>query len=392
MKRLLSLVLAVALLFGILPLSAFAIESNDPDFEMFLDEMNWDKQEYIEYLESKEWYLEDFESVDEMGTPLSEESVQSVMQDFEMSREELNELLIENGDIEDGQDVLDGTFIIFEEELSEFVDYYLNGWEGTPIDDENLQELLEYYEFETREELENFLNENDDSINNYEFIEDLDSAVDMYVNGGEYADEISSLFTELGLTEEELEKLFDHLMTVDVEDPAFEEKLINLSERMMAFEDFEAAEELTAEQIAELLHIFSEMLDLFKVETKYFLVVDGEKRPVSVETLMTLEAEKGTSLLMEIFNTQGDFLADILLTADMFGSDLIQETGKDIEQAKEIVTEAPKAADRSHAPVKTIKGGKLPDTAANYAGNTLAGLGLLLAGVVLFRRIRVKGI
>ncbi|PLR69088.1 processed acidic surface protein [Bacillus sp. UMB0893] len=392
MKRLLSLVLAVALLFGILPLSAFAIESNDPDFEMFLDEMNWDKQEYIEYLESKEWYLEDFESVDEMGTPLSEESVQSVMHDFEMSREELNELLIENGDIEDGQDVLDGTFIIFEEELSEFVDYYLNGWEGTPIDDENLQELLEYYEFETREELENFLNENDDSINNYEFIEDLDSAVDMYVNGGEYADEISSLFTELGLTEEELEKLFDHLMTVDVEDPAFEEKLINLSERMMAFEDFEAAEELTAEQIAELLHIFSEMLDLFKVETKYFLVVDGEKRPVSVETLMTLEAEKGTSLLMEIFNTQGDFLADILLTADMFGSNLIQETGKDIEQAKEIVTEAPKAADRSHAPVKTIKGGKLPDTAANYAGNTLAGLGLLLAGVVLFRRIRVKGI
>ncbi|WP_191562209.1 processed acidic surface protein [Metabacillus idriensis] len=392
MKRLLSLVLAVALLFGILPLSAFAIESNDPDFEMFLDEMNWDKQEYIEYLESKEWYLEDFESVDEMGTPLSEESVQSVMQDFEMSREELNELLIENGDIEDGQDVLDGTFIIFEEELSEFVDYYLNGWKGTPIDDENLQELLEYYEFETREELENFLNENDDSINNYEFIEDLDSAVDMYVNGGEYADEISSLFTELGLTEEELEKLFDHLMTVDVEDPAFEEKLINLSERMMAFEDFEAAEELTAEQIAELLHIFSEMLDLFKVETKYFLVVDGEKRPVSVETLMTLEAEKGTSLLMEIFNTQGDFLADILLTADMFGSDLIQETGKDIEQAKEIVTEAPKAADRSHAPVKTIKGGKLPDTAANYAGNTLAGLGLLLAGVVLYRRIRVKGI
>ncbi|QNG59453.1 processed acidic surface protein [Bacillus sp. PAMC26568] len=392
MKRLLSLVLAVALLFGILPLSAFAIESNDPDFEMFLDEMNWDKQEYIKYLESKEWYLEDFESVDEMGTPLSEESVQSVMQDFEMSREELNELLIENGDIEDGQDVLDGTFIIFEEELSEFVDYYLNGWEGTPIDDENLQELLEYYEFETREELENFLNENDDSINNYEFIEDLDSAVDMYVNGGEYADEISSLFTELGLTEEELEKLFDHLMTVDVEDPAFEEKLINLSERMMAFEDFEAAEELTAEQIAELLHIFSEMLDLFKVETKYFLVVDGEKRPVSVETLMTLEAEKGTSLLMEIFNTQGDFLADILLTSDMFGSDLIQETGKDIEQAKEIVTEAPKAADRSHAPVKTIKGGKLPDTAANYAGNTLAGLGLLLAGVVLFRRIRVKGI
>lgn len=392
MKHLLSLVLAVALLFGILPLSAFAIESNDPDFEMFLDEMNWDKQEYIEYLESKEWYLEDFESVDEMGTPLSEESVQSVMQDFEMSREELNDLLIENGDIEDGQDVLDGTFIIFEEELSEFVDYYLNGWEGTPIDDENLQELLEYYEFETREELENFLNENDDSINNYEFIEDLDSAVDMYVNGGEYADEISSLFTELGLTEEELEKLFDHLMTVDVEDPAFEEKLIHLSERMMAFEDFEAAEELTAEQIAELLHIFSEMLDLFKVETKYFLVVDGEKRPVSVETLMTLEAEKGTSLLMEIFNTQGGFLADILLTADMFGSDLIQETGKDIEQAKEIVTEAPKAADRSHAPVKTIKGGKLPDTAANYAGNTLAGLGLLLAGVVLYRRIRVKGI
>jgi processed acidic surface protein len=153
MKRLLSVLLAVVLGFGLLPVSTFAIEPNQPDFEKFLKGIGWDKQDYIDYIESKEWYLEDFESVDELGTPLSEESVQLVLEEFDLSREELNELLVEYGDIEDGQDVLEGTWIIFSEELHEYVDFYLNGEAGTPIDEENLQLLLKDYGFVSKEAL-----------------------------------------------------------------------------------------------------------------------------------------------------------------------------------------------------------------------------------------------
>jgi LPXTG-site transpeptidase (sortase) family protein len=211
----------------------------------------------------------------------------------------------------------------------------LNGWEGTPIDDNNLQQLLEEYGFDSEEALEQFLNENNDTIENYEYIEDLEFAVDFYVNSDEYLDEISNLFTDFGLTEEELEKLFAHLETLDVEDPAFEEKMLELSERMIAIEEFETADELSAEQIAELFDVFSEMLELFQIEIKYYLVNDGVKQSVSFETLMTMDTTNGYDLLIEIYN----------------------------KQAEEIVTEAPKASERAKSakpPVKTIKGAKLP--------------------------------
>lgn len=395
MKRLLSILLAVVLGFGLLPVSTFAIEPNEPDFEKFLKGIGWDKQEYIDYIESKEWYLEDFESVDELGTPLSEESVQLVLEEFGLSREELNELLVEYGDIEDGQDVLEGTWIIFSEELHEYVDFYLNGEAGTPIDEENLQLLLKDYGFVSKEALEQFLNENDDTIENYDYIEDLEFAVDFYVNGDEYLDEIYGLFKEIGLTDKELEKLFTHLETLDFEDPVFLEKLIELSERMIAFEDFETAEELSAEQIAELFDIFSDLLDLFQLETKYYLVKDGEKQTVSFETLMTMDTTNGYDLLIELYNNQGGFLADILLTADMFGSDLIKETGQDIKQAEEIVTKNQRVSEGTKTvkpPVKTVKGGKLPKTASDYAGNAIAGFALVLVGFAMFRRLKAKGI
>lgn len=395
MKRLLSILLAVVLGFGLLPVSTFAIEPNEPDFEKFLKGIGWDKQEYIDYIESKEWYLEDFESVDELGTPLSEESVQLVLEEFGLSREELNELLVEYGDIEDGQDVLEGTWIIFSEELHEYVDFYLNGEAGTPIDEENLQLLLKDYGFVSKEALEQFLNENDDTIENYDYIEDLEFAVDFYVNGDEYLDEIYGLFKEIGLTDKELEKLFTHLETLDFEDPVFLEKLIELSERMIAFEDFETAEELSAEQIAELFDIFDDMLDLFQLETKYYLVKDGEKQTVSFETLMTMDTTNGYDLLIELYNNQGGFLADILLTADMFGSDLIKETGQDIKQAEEIVTKNQRVSEGTKTvkpPVKTVKGGKLPKTASDYAGNAIAGFALVFVGFAMFRRLKAKGI
>ncbi|MDT9025717.1 processed acidic surface protein [Rossellomorea yichunensis] len=394
MKQLVSVFLALVIGFGVLPVMTYAIEPNEPEFDTFLKGIGWNKQDYIDYIESKEWYLEDVESIDDLGTPLSEESIGLVLEEFDLSREELNELLVEFGDIEEGQDVLEGTWIIFSEDLHEYIDFYLNGWEGTPIDNENLQKLLTDYGFDSEEALEKLLNENDDSIENYEYIEDLELAVDYYVNGGDDSDELFDLFAEIGLTDEEFEKLFTHLETLDFENPALIDQMIELSERMMAFENFETAEDLSVEQTAELFDIFNDMLDLFELKTDYYLVKDGEKQPVSMGSLMTMDTTNGYDLLIELYNHQGTFLADVLLTADMFESGLIQETGKDMMQAEEIVTENPKAVERQTAKplTKTVKGGELPTTASNYAGKAFAGIAFVLAGVFLFRRIGVKGI
>ena len=334
MKYILSLLLAVSVGFGVLPVTTFAIESDEPKFEEFLNDIGWDEQDYIAYLESKDWNLEDYESVNELGTPLTEKSIASVLEEFDLNREKLNSLLIENGDIENGQDVLEGTVIIFEEELYENVDFYLNGWEGTPTD--------------------------------------------FYVNGAEH---FADLFAELDLTDEEFEELFTHIETLEFENPAFEKRLLELSDRMIAFEEFEIAEELSADQIAEIFDIYSDMLNLFQMESKNYLVEDGEKLAVSTETLMYLDKPKGFNVLIEIYNEQGEFLADLLLTGDMVESDLIHETGKDLIEAEEILTTTSEA---TKPPVQTVKGGKLPTTASDYVRHIISWTCICFSGCLYY--------
>lgn len=391
MKRLLCLFTAILLALSLLPVTSFAMESNDKDFEAFLEEIGWEKQDYIDYLESKDWYLEDFESADELGTPLTEESIEPILTDYDLTREELNELLADYGDIEVGQDVLDSEYLLFAEEVYDYVGYYLDDTYGTLINDENLQELVERYGFASADELEEYLQQFDESIDHYEFIEDLDSTVDYYMNGGaDLEAEIDELFLSMDLTEEEMDRLLEHFITIYEENPDFGDQLYTLSERMMAFGEFDSADDLTAEQIAELLDISNDMLDILQLDVKYYLVKDGVKKPLSVQSMMTMTSTDGADLLIELYNKQGDFLADIILTNEMFGSEIIKETGKDLQEAEQIVKEIP-VKTATKAVEKTVKGGKLPNTASDYLQNTIIGLVIVLAGVVLFRRVWVKG-
>ncbi|KOF09949.1 peptidase [Planococcus glaciei] len=390
--------MAAVLAFSVFPSFAFAIESDSKELDAFLKEINWEKQDYLDYLESKNYSWEDFDAVDELGTPLTEAAIPPVLKEYNLTRAELNALLEENGDIEKGQDVLDSEWLLFAEELHEYVGFYLSENTETPLTDEMLQQVIDAYEFESREDLESFLNEYDDSINNYKTVEALEEAIDNYIFSTDFGFELAGLFEELGLTAEELERLEAHLKTLPFQTTEFQDRAMAISDRMMLVGDFDSAEDLSAEEIAEILDIFTDLLDLFELKTQYFLVKDSDKKEINLSTLLTLETVNGYDLLIEIYNTQGTFLADILLTADMFGSDIIKETGEDIKEAEETVVVAPAPITKTPtstkaAPVKqTVKGGKLPDTASPYVTNTLAGLALVLLGVVLYRRFKAQGI
>ena len=391
MKRLAVFLLVLGFAFSTMPLSAFAVKSDDAKFHQFLTDINWEKQAYLDYLKSKDWSLSEFDTVDELGTPLAEDGIQALQDRLGLSRMDLNELLYEYGDLEYGQDVLEGTSLIFIEDVEYYIEFYLEDYIGTPIDATNLQELMEEYGFSSEKELEAFLQEYDDSISYYESIEDLESTIIFYQDMGDFEIDIDGLFTDLGLTEEEVERLIAHMETLNYEDPAFEQKLTQISDRMMAVGDFETADELTAEQVAEIMDIYNDMIDLLELKTAYYFVKDGQKTPVSLATLMTLESTEGADLLIEIYNLKDVFLADILLTADMFGSDLIIDTGKDLGTVEKVIS-APTVVQTpvATAPTntQTVKGGKLPATASDFAANAIFGLALLLTGIVLFRRVR----
>ncbi len=443
--------MAVLLVVSALPASTFAIAKDDPEFEKFLAEINWSKKSYINYLMEKNWSLDDFGDVSELGTPLSEEGVQTVMEDFELTREELNELLVEFGDIEEGEDVLDGTYLIFNEELYFFTEYYLTAdfgmidedgeefaaflesinWTkedylayldskdwgleyfsdvselGTPLSEEGVQKVMKDFDL-TREELNALLveygdiEEGQDVLDSNMYIifnEDLYFYVEWYLDDENYIDlNDLDIFTEVGLTEEELDRLFEHFMTLNLEDETFLDQLDALLLRLDAVPYFESADDLDAEEIAILLDIFDDMMNLFEVETKYYLTDGTEKTALTLTALLALETTNGKDLLIEIFDREGTFLADIVLTAEMFGSEIIEETGKDLEVVEEVIA-APvketkevkkevKSVKKDTKAVQTTKGGKLPKTATDYVSNTLVGLAFVLIGFLLFRRMK----
>ena len=389
MKGALTLITSLLLAIAIGAVPAFAISEDNRGFDRLLTEIGWEKADYIDYLDSKGWSLEDFDSAAQLGTPLTETGIAQVMDTYKLTRAELNSLLEEFGDVDSGVDVLDGDFIIFMEELEESLDFYVSFEEDlTPITEENLSLLIEDFGFTSKDELEQFLNLFDDSLEDYEYIEDLESSIMFYQEEWLFDLDIEGVFAEFGVTEQELERLAKHFETLDYTNPEFEERLMELSERMMAIEEFTTVTELSAEQIAELLSIYDEFMELFEMEAKYYFVKGDEKKEMSVQSLISLESTDGYDLLIELYNLQGDFLADILLTADMFGSDLIVDTGKELESSTSTVTPPPtKPTDNTK---QTVKGGKLPKTAGSFVQNIAIGLGFIAFGALLFRRTRVK--
>ncbi len=307
---------------------------------------------------------------------LNEDELAEYLLEIGLTQDELEEQLM----IHHGLELTDFDSV---EELIEFL--------GPIIDEDNLQALLDLYEL-TLEELTMILEEYGETLEDYVFINDLEYAIDFYINfedvsWEEILAELEALFAEFDLSNEDLEALFDHFSILDLDNPAFEERLLNLEERALVLPDFESATELTAEEIAEILAIYSEMMDLFELDAQYFLIVGKDKaskQPISLQTLITLESLEGYNLLIELYNFDGEFLADMIITAEMFGSELIKQPTEDLKEVAEIVQKAPEN-------VQTEKGAKMPKTASNSMQNGLIGLSMMLAAGLIYRRMKIKG-
>ena len=244
------------------------------------------------------------------------------------------------------------------------------------------------------------LKDNGEDINDYIYIDDLEETV-WALNGGDFegdiAEDLLPIFEEdLGLTNEELQRIEDHLMSLEerFSDPAAIERLETLADRMMAFEEFDVATELTAEQLAEIASIYEELLSIFNLKVTYSLVKNGEESPMSLADLMKMEELTDANLKIMIYTTDGKFLADLLITSDMVDSETITNAGQQLYHSANEVTKtiekAPAVSKQKSKTkeVKTVKGAKLPDTASDYMTNGLIGLFIILLGSLMYRKVR----
>ncbi|KKI90583.1 hypothetical protein WQ54_21915 [Bacillus sp. SA1-12] len=482
MKKLGAILLSFSLLIGLFPHLTKAASNTkfEQELTQYLQEVSNErgfevtKEDIEASLALYEDSIENYDSVEEMGDFLGEvikadlSNLENIYEAYELDEEGLHQLLQENGDeINDYifLDDLDTAVYFYTEEgvferdpnfEQDLVNYLtkVSNERGFEITKEDIEASLAIYEtnideFETVEDLSDFLGEvikadlsnldyfyenyeldrqaiiqlleeNGEDINDYVFIDDLDNAVWTYYEGElfpgmgeEIAEDLLPIFQEeIDLTDEELQRIEGHLMSLEehFSNPETLERLDELGNRMMAFEDFDFATELTAEQITELASIYEELLSIFKLKVSYSLVKDGSETPLSLVDLMKIEELKGANLKVVLSNTDGHFLADLIVTGEIVDSETVIETGEQIEESAEAVIEttesSPVAKSEKHtSPIKsekqkvvatqknmeqrTVKGAKLPKTASDYIPNTLFGLFIALFGILMYRRVKI---
>ncbi|MFK3939416.1 processed acidic surface protein [Alkalihalobacillus sp. NPDC078783] len=358
---------------------------------------------------------------------VTDEELEGLLADKNITREQLDEYLSNfDSTVDEFEDIEELDWFVWL--LTEEVDEYEEGYTY-------LDMLIDSFET-TYEELEALLAENNKSVNDFIFYEELEEYLwenyewdfdwDEEWTEEEEWEEISydGLFDEISLSDKELEALFEHLIKVVEQNPETIDQLLALAERMEAFGDFESSTELTAEQIAELFAIGNELIEVLQINPEFYLAKPGEQNPISFADLLKLTELKGYDLLVVLYDLEGNKLADFIISAELFNGNTLGKVGDDLGDTGVIVEEVvenkpatenkpaptqpaktkaekenkaapakqsePKKDNTSSKKVtKTVDGAKMPKTATDYPMYTFIGLGMTLVGFILFRRFKM---
>ncbi|NMD69770.1 processed acidic surface protein [Bacillus sp. DNRA2] len=335
--------------------------------------LNNDSLDNYEFIEDIEMVLINY------GVPITEHTLDTLLNNFGLSLEQLNQIFSDNNDSLNNYDNIDDL-------VTKLLEY------GIPITDQNFQDLLNDFEI-TQDQFEALMLKYDDAKENYQTIDELYMTVFMYMlieESDEFLEELG-----IGLDKIELKNLVKHFQGIDMTDPVFAEKMAELENRLIELGEFESPADLTEEQKTVLVNTFQEMMGLYQLQAQYYLVKGTERIPVSYQELLTMKITKGYDLAVELYNTDGLLLADINLTAELLGFEIIEEIENEINTEKETITNPVNV--KSEVQIQPVKqqnqsgtGERLPDTAGNSGNGILIGLGLAMTGVILFRKQIVK--
>ena len=342
MKKILVSFVAVLLAFYFVPTNTFA-EVNDDELTAYLTVVSTErgypitKEDYVTYLEEySQVFLSDFENIQELEEYMGEviksdnSNLESIYEDFELDELQLIELLNENGEAIEN--------FIYVDDL-----YFTVLNIATPIEMPDLDDITA---------------------------------------------DIDGLMNEIDLTDEEIENLMNHLLSIEEElnSPEIGERLMSIAERMMGIDP----ENPTEEQIKEVGNAFEELMSIFKMKASFYIVEGNNKTQISAAELMQMEVLEGDYLLIQLFDINGTLLADVKFT-----SDEIKDIPTTVEEVADTVKEEvkspnPPVVTKAPNKVKTVKGGKLPVTDSNNLDGAMAGAALIGIGLFLYRRVRVS--
>lgn len=459
MKKLGAILLIFSLVFSLFPQKVVAMEAStfDQELTQYLNEISIErgfevtKEDIETSLSFFEANIEDYDTVQELKNDLGEviksdlSNLIGIYGEYEINAEELIQLLNKNGDelndyifLYDLDSAvyfyqLNGEFERepnFEQNFVDFIsqvstirgfevtkeDIYdsLASYESTIDEYETVKELSDYLGEVIKADLSNLdyfyteydldkksiyqlLDESGEDINDYIFIEDLETFVlDSYYGEFPEIDEdmieelLPIILKELGITDKEIGQIIDYFTSMEdyLSNPDIEQRLINISERMVDLENADISNGLTDALINEIESIYNELLSILKLNIVYTIEKDGVDKPISFAALLKLKAlDDDEKLKVELYGSDSSLLADLIVTNDMFDSigDKINDIGKEV---KETVDQHKTVKQIKNTTKSTVKGAKLPKTASSYIPNSLIGLLITLIGILLFKKVR----
>ncbi|KMK78217.1 processed acidic surface protein [Alkalihalobacillus pseudalcaliphilus] len=284
------------------------------------------------------------------------------------------------------------------EELQDFL--------GELLTEENLVNLLDDYEI-TRDELDELLAEYGFTIEDFIFYDDLDMFLwDVLLQWDWDLEDLldaetAALFKRIGLETYELENIFIHLFEQLEESPSLWDEVENLYYFLEEYEGVEASDL----SIAELIHFAKTAkyyLDVFQFDVSFAIRENGIDTPLSFQNLLTLASlNDDQKLVISLYSKGGSLLADFLFDNELLG--LKPPTIEKPDEGKQPSKPKPNHPEVEQ-PIKDIplkdhdkqtstdseNGQTLPNTATENYTFIFIGTALLALGFLLwtFRRIR----
>lgn len=145
----------------------------------------------------------------------------------------------------------------------------------------------------------------------------------------------------------------------------------SISSNLEQYFSYNNSEGLSSEQQKELLVMYDNMIEVFELQPRYYLLKDGAKEAIAYNKLLEMDTLDGAELLVELYRANDEYLLDLKLSEEMLATDFI------IERGEKLLTVATLATEMS----MKVQGNKLPITASPYSNLLLIGTLFLLLGI-----------
>lgn len=300
-------------------ISTFAAPSQK-ELDQYLQQIGMTQEQLENYLDLYDEILPNFNTIDDLisflGEPLTEQSLQKILDSYGMTEEEVTALLVEYGELEEGQTILGNIFFVAD-----------------------IEEIIWFDE------------QPEDTEEDLEFLE------------------------EFGITMEEIDALMNYIMQVVEGNEDVADELFAILDNMLSMMDVEDIESITAEQIAQLAAYSNKIQGLLQIDIQYFIELNGKRTALSELEFWELSELKDGKLVIEIYTLSGTLLLDMFITADMLNMSIIDDTKDTVGIIKDKIENNSKPVTEKGGKLPNTSGNY---AGSLLAGLALVGVGLFL--------------